>query len=183
MEGRYEEKSTLEEKFIMVKGERKRLQEEVEQSLFMQQHLKTENECHRLAVSELEFFREMSKDSPYLNFEEYNEGLKGLYFNGKLIIRPYANLYEATMDGVKGCADVGLLGETISIDDGLLFAVKLPNREDKFFGYVLYDFDGNIVRARHAFNMDIKNEYILKYLKLFAQDILIPAMQREVHTA
>jgi len=106
-------------------------------------------------------------------FYTYTKQLEGLEFIGQSIeIRPYKNLYEALLDGFCSFNDVGMTAAGLkSIDDGMLFAVRVPGNT-KSFGYVLYSPSGDILKARYAFNLDFENKTICKYLMLFAKDVL-----------
>ena len=180
-------RGVLEKKFISIKGESDRYKTEVNPYIFSQNKLQYEADSKKKARGEIKFFSLMA-DGANLesHFFEYNLSIKNISFAGNIIIRPYKSLYEATLDGVYGCFDVGFLAEGISESDGYLFAVKVPGKEDKAFAYVLYNSDGEIIKARQAFNLDIINEGIIKYLKLFAKDVFLPGMAKrelEVHTA
>lgn len=177
----------LEKKFVSIKGEADRYQKEINPYIFSQNKLQYEVESKKKAKGEMRMFSLMADGADLeCNYYEYSRSIYNISFSGKLVIRPYKSLYEATLDGVYGCFDVGLLAEGISESDGYLFAVKVPGKEDKAFAYVLYDSDGEIIKARQAFNLDIVNEGIIKYLKLFARDVFLPMMaekKAEVHTA
>lgn len=177
-------RDTLERKFVMIKGESFRYESEVNPTVFSQNKLQWEREAKKRARGEIKLFSLMADGTDFeRRFFEYSQSISNLSFKGKLVIRPYRSLYEVVLDGVHGCYDVGMIAENISEEDGYLFAVKVPGKEDKAFAYVLYDADGNILKARQAFNLEIKNQTVLNYLRLFAKDIFIPSMKRAIHTA
>lgn len=173
-----------EKKYISIKGEKYRY-EEIDEDVFRQNYLKDDSEVKKQTWSEINFFSVIAGGKDLCKrYHQYYEDIKDVSFEGKVIIRPYKSLFEAVADGISGCFDVGMIASGISFEEGYLFAVKVPKAENKAFAYVLYDANGNIIKARQAFNLDIINPSLLKYLNLFAKDVLIPSLnQRGEKTA
>ncbi len=168
--------------FVTLKGEENRYKSEVDSYIYSNNKYNDIFLCKRKARGEIEFFQAMVQSNTCLaeSFYHYTNCFSNVRFHGKLIIRPFRHLYEATLDGVIGCYDSGLLAEGISAEeDGYLFTIRFPGKEQKVFGYVLYGNDGKIKRARQAFNLDIQNKTILRYLELFSKDILLPYISKQ----
>lgn len=165
--------------FVIIAGEENRYKEEVDAGLYSCNYLQFESELNKKAKRSIEFIQRLTNTNLGVHFYDYFSRYQDVGFRGKVIIRPYVSLIEAFRDGVMGCYDVGYVAASITEEDGYLFAIKLPGYEDKAFGYVIYDNEGNIKKAVQAFNLDIKNKVILKYLRLFSRDILLPALKKK----
>ena len=173
----------FEKKFVAIKGENSRY-EELDKTLYQQNCLQNDSDLSKKVWSEINFFAVLAGGKDLFGeYRHYYEDIKDITFAGKVIIRPYKSLWEAVADGIHGCFDVGLLAEGISSADGYLFTVKVPKAEDKAFAYVLYDHEGNIKQARQAFNLDVVNPTVLKYLELFSKNVLKPALENNVKVA
>lgn len=180
-----------EKKYVFIRRESGRL-ESVDKYIMSQQYL-SDAEVKKSARSEINLFNSLATDEegrcsfPEQKYYEYYQNICDIKFEGKVIIRPYRSLYECIMDGIKGFFDVSLVALSAMVDGDFLFAVKIHGKEDKAFAYVLFDKNGKIKRAMHPFNLEVEDSVILKYLNLFAKDILLPSIEnrskQEVHIA
>jgi len=170
--------------FVQLQGEESRY-EEVNSYVYKNNILKTESEIKKAARREINLFQRFAEGvNPESRYYDICNNMRNIRFDGKVIIRPFNSLYEATVDGIMGTYDSGLIAETIDYEDGYLFAIRIPRFENKAFGYVWYNPDGTVRQARQAFCLDIQNKVVLKYIELFSRDILLPALrQKEKKTA
>ena len=173
-----------EKRYLLLRKEADRIKD-IDPDVLSRQY-QTDVEVRRQARSEISFYNNLGLVeeghffSPEQRYYEYFQSIRDIEFSGKIIIKPYNSLYSCIIDSIKGCYDVSLVALSLMAGEGdFLFSVKIPGREDKAFAYVLFDEDGNIKRARHAFNLDVTDSVILKYLNLFAKDILLPSLSRK----
>lgn len=176
-------KNGYEQLFVILKSERQRYIEEVNRDAFTKGTFLRE-ELAKKVRQEIDFLQALSEDEDeHKNiealFHSYTESFYNARFSGKVIIRPFNSLSEAVKDGIMGYYDTGFLAASLKKQDGYLFAIRIPEYEDKAFGYVLYDANGEIIQARQAFGLDIQNKVILNYLMLFSQDVLSSALKKD----
>lgn len=138
-----------------------------------------EHECRIKAKQEMRLLEEIAnvdsdETGKHVDLQEEFFNNTNSYWNvrfeGKLIIRPYKSFNEAALDGFMGAYDTGMLAASICGE--YLFVMRLASEPDKAFGYLLFSEDGELLRARRAFNLDIENKTVLKYIELFQKDIL-----------
>lgn len=163
--------------YVSLKGEE--IKRKVHSDIWNRFSNQDEHECRIKAKQELRFLEEMAnldaeESGNHVDLQERffknTNSYRNVRFEGKLIIRPYKSINEAALDGYMGAYDTGLLASSICGE--YLFMIRLASEPDRAYGYILFSEDGELLRARRAFNLDIENKTVLNYIELFRKDVL-----------
>lgn len=124
-----------------------------------------------------------NKDTEYLKaaYYSYKNTLAGMEFHGKMfIVRPYASLFEAVMDGIVAHNAAGMEAAFQTAEsDEVVLCVRHASAPDKTFGYVKYDRDGTLITCRSLCNIEVDNFHVRQFFVRYGKEIIAKGKEKQ----